>query len=303
MVTHFHIDHMGHVQPATPTDPTGAYRLTGITEVASALRVGTLIDRGWPDYDYPAALADPNVQNYRAFIAARAVHVERFRSGARDQIRLLHQAQQFAQFEVRNIVGNGEIWTGRGDAAEPFFPQLSSLTEADLPNENMCSLGIRLSYGAFSWFTGGDLQGSADPGYPAWHSVEAAVARAVGPVDVHVVNHHGSPGAATDAFLQTLASKALIIPAWMAGHPGPDVLKRIINSRFAPAERFVFATDMRPAARTVNGARANALAAPPGHVIVRVEPGGERYWVIVTSNADERDTVLAVQGPFNAHDT
>jgi beta-lactamase superfamily II metal-dependent hydrolase len=303
LLTHFHIDHMGHVLAESPPDSTGAYRMTGITEVGTRLRIGTLIDRGWPDYAYPAPLEDGTVANYRAFIRtrqARGLRVERFRSGARDQIRPLREPARFAGVEVRNIVGNGDVWTGVGEQTRPLFPPMALLAPADWPTENMCSLGIRVSYGEFRWFTGGDLPGETDPGFPAWHAVEAGIAQAIGRVDVHVVNHHGSPGVAGDAFLETLGSKVLIIPAWSASHPGPDVLKRIVNNRYPPAQRFVFATDLRPSARTVIGARANSLAAPTGHVITRVEPGGHRYWILVTSNADERDTVLSVHGPFDA---
>ena len=101
----------------------------------------------------------------------------------------------------------------------------------------------------------------------------------VGRVDVHVVNQHGSMGEESEAFLGALASSVLIIPSWAPSHPAPDVLKRIVNSRLAPESRSVFVTDLRPAARTVIGQRANAPAGPPGHIVVRVEPGGARYWV------------------------
>jgi hypothetical protein len=92
----------------------------------------------------------------------------------------------------------------------------------------------------------------------------------------------------------------LIIPSWAASHPAPDVLKRIINSRLPPTPRLVFATDLRDAARTVIGPRADALAGPVGHIVVRVERGGSRFEVVVVSNRDERDSVLAVKGPFVA---
>ena len=55
---------------------------------------------------------------------------------------------------------------------------------------------------------------------------------------------------------------------------------------------------MRAATRIVIGPRADALGAPPGHVVVRVEPGGVRYWVVVVSNADESDKIVGVRGPF-----
>src|SRR5262249_32100078 len=41
MITHFHADHM-----------------SGIVDVDRALPIRTLIDRGWPDYAYPAPLND-----------------------------------------------------------------------------------------------------------------------------------------------------------------------------------------------------------------------------------------------------
>jgi hypothetical protein len=164
----------------------------------------------------------------------------------------------------------------------------------------MCSLGFRLTYGSFSYFTGGDLQEMPDPGFPAWHSVDSAIARAIGPVDVHVVNHHGSVGAEGTAVHGTLASKVLVIPIWGPIHPAPDVVKRIAGSRGGPTEQFVFVTDLRPAARTVNVQRAAVFSGPPGHVVVRVEPGGERYWVLVVTNADESGRILSVSGPFDS---
>ncbi len=73
-----------------------------------------------------------------------------------------------------------------------------------------------------------------------------------------------------------------------------------MNSRFPPSPRYVFATDMREAAKIVIGQRATQLAGPPGHIVVRVDAGGERYWVYVLDNRDDQDLVLTVKGPFRA---
>ncbi|HUA60248.1 MAG TPA: MBL fold metallo-hydrolase [Verrucomicrobiae bacterium] len=302
LITHFHADHMGQVLRTSPMDRTGAYKLAGITEVAESIPIHKLLDRGWPDYSYPARMQDETMANYRRFLAARKdkMQVERFRPGSESQIVLLHDAAKYAGFAIRNIVGNGEVWTGSGDSTRQLFPRLDGLAPGDAPNENMCSNGFRLQYGAFRYFTGGDLPGTPDPGFPAWHALEAGVAPAIGRVDVHVVNQHGSMGEESEAFLEALRSTVLIVPSWAPSHPAPDVLKRIINSRLPPSPRYVFATDLREAAKIVIGQRANQLAGPPGHVVVRVEPGGARYWVLVLANRDERDLVLAVKGPFRA---
>jgi hypothetical protein len=42
------------------------------------------------------------------------------------------------------------MWTGSGDATRELFPPLDSLPPPDLPNENMCSAGVRLAYGRFA---------------------------------------------------------------------------------------------------------------------------------------------------------
>ena len=300
LITHFHPDHMGQLTRSSPLDRTGTYKLAGITEVAETVPIGTLIDRGWPDYSYPSLFTDETMANYRRFLGARQdrMRVERFASGSPAQIRLRHDPAKYPNFEIRNIIGNGELWTGEGQTTRHLFPPLDSLPAADRPNENMCSLGLRLQYGRFRYFTGGDLPGTPDPGFPDWHALETAVAPVIGKVDVHVVNQHGSMGEESEAFLKTLQSTVLIVPSWAPSHPAPDVLKRIINSRYPPSPRYVFATDLRDAARIVIGQRSTQLAGPPGHIIVRVSAGGDRYRVYVLDNRDERDLVIAIKGSF-----
>jgi beta-lactamase superfamily II metal-dependent hydrolase len=303
VITHFHTDHIGQVRPISLMDHTGKYRLAGITEVAERIRIHTLLDRGWPDYAYPSPITDESTVNYRRFVNAQreaGMTVERFRPGSSSQIVLKHDAARYPTFAVRNIIANGEVWTGDGDATRNLFPPVSALLTADLPTENMCSLGLRLQYGSFRYFTGGDLPGAVDPGFPVWHSVEPAIASVIGPVDAHVVNQHGSMGEETEAFIKALQSTIVIVPSWLPSHPAPDVLKRIINSRFPPLKRYVFATDMRNSARIVIGQRATQLAAPPGHVVIRVEADGSQYRVFVLENQDERDIVVAAFGPFLA---
>ena len=50
LLTHFHQDHMGEVAPGMPVSPHG-YILTGVTRVVEDLKIGKLLDRGWPDYN------------------------------------------------------------------------------------------------------------------------------------------------------------------------------------------------------------------------------------------------------------
>ncbi len=51
MITHFHDDHMGSIRQMLPGK--NGYGLSGITLVGELVGYNKLIDRNWPDYDFP----------------------------------------------------------------------------------------------------------------------------------------------------------------------------------------------------------------------------------------------------------
>ena len=317
MLTHFHGDHMGTLRPESPTSASGAYRLTGITDVAEEIRIRTMLDRGAPSYDFPAPSTDAGLSNYRAFLAwqtaQRGLRVERFVAGRADQIVLRRAPADFPGFRVRNIAANGQVWTGEGTTTRNRFP------EGVVPSENNCSLSFRLDYGAFSYFNGGDMAGVPDAAVagvsrasePAWTEMESAVAWMTGPVDVHAVNHHGTPDAANAFFLSILRPRIHILSTYASSQPGPDVLRRLQSDRVYPGPRDVFMTNwMWPGRRDhmvklygeADAAwlveQLDRIAGHQGHVLVRVEPGGARYRVMVIDDSREDGAVLSVHGPY-----
>lgn len=142
------------------------------------------------------------------------------------------------------------------------------------------------------------MPGIPDAGAPEWQSVETAVARAIGPTDVHVVNHHGSIDPASAFFLSTLQSPVMILPAWSATHPSQDSLKRMLTKRLYPGPHDVFVTTLREPAKASIGARVDQLKAQHGHIVVRVEPGGARYRVFVLDDTTSEAKVVSVHGPY-----
>jgi hypothetical protein len=50
LITHFHTDHIGMLLRSSPLSATGAYQLTGITEVADLVPIKTLVDRAALDH-------------------------------------------------------------------------------------------------------------------------------------------------------------------------------------------------------------------------------------------------------------
>lgn len=303
LATHLHPDHTGDVNGASPLAANGAYRLGGVTDVAELVRIDTVVDRGYPDYDYPTRFAAPFADNYRAFIAARSKageRVETFRAGSAGQFAARGHRSTRASFEVRNIAASGVVWTGQGEATRALFPPLASLPRADWPNENQCSAAIRITSGRFSYFTGADMTSYTQDGALPWQDVLGPVARATGPVSVATADHHGMFDGLSAEVVRSLRPQVWVIPSWHIVHPDMLQLERMFSERLYPGERAVFATTVMRENLLANGRLTRRLRSHDGHVIVRVPPGGSRFYVAVTDNSDESDRVKLVTEPFAA---
>lgn len=297
LVTHLHPDHTGDVDAQAPQSVHGAYRLSGVTDVAEMISVRTLIDRGFPDYDYPTRIDAPFADNYRAFVAARKTAgqaVERFRVGAARQIAALGHRPFATPFSVRNIAASGAVWTGAGEQSVNLFPPLDQLARADWPTENQCSAAIRIGYGRFSYFTGGDMTSYTNDGALPWQDVLGPAAHAAGPVTVATADHHGMFDGLDADVVRTLRPRVWVIPSWHIAHPDMLQLERMFSERLYPGPRDVVATSVMRENLLANGRLTNKLLSTDGHVVVRVLPGGARFYVAVTDNRSEEDRVLKV---------
>jgi len=295
VLTHFHRDHMGERLPDTPMAANGKYALTGLIDVAQIVPIRRYLDRGYPDYDFPAPLDDPNQLNYRAFIQAeraRGAVVERFRAGAGDQLRLRRKPAAYPDFAVRNLMVNGEVWTGEGERTRNLFPP------GAVPTENQCSLALRMDYGAFKYYSGGDVSNTTNYyGDDPWRDVETPAAQIAGPVDVAVANHHAYADAMGPACVRALRPRAFVILSNDSAHPSITPLENMLSQRLYPGPRDIYATAMKPE-NIIANKRVREMTSLNGHVVVRVEPGGARYRIVVLDNSDESDRVLAVHGPY-----
>ena len=81
-------------------------------------------------------------------------------------------------------------------------------------------------------------------------------------------------------------------------HPAPSTLNRLFNGRLHQVEPRVFVTGLDPSTEAASPWLIDRLASRQGHIIVRVAPGGGRFQIVVTDNADEADRVIAVFGPY-----
>lgn len=305
VLTHFHDDHMGAPNELSKNSMLGDYKLTGITEVGELIPIKKIIDRGWPDYENLTPLIVPLVENYRSFldwqIKNKGLVVERFQVGHNDQLVLNHQAKKYKnKFEIRNIAGNGWVWTGTGNVNKNYFPELNTLDAKDYPNENSYSIVLKLTYGKFDYFHGGDIYGILEKHKPEWHNMEKPVGEVTGEVDVQVVNHHGYRDSQSEEFIKALRPQVYVVPAWASVHPEPEVLKRMLSEELYPGKRDVFLTSLLKESAEINKEFLPKLSSTEGHILVRVEPGGKKFHVIIIDNSNEDMMIRKVFGPYTS---
>lgn len=303
LLTHLHGDHVGEVTASSPQSTRGPYRLTGAADVAEALEVREVIDRGWPDYAYPAPPKDPTSLNYIALaksMAARGIRVQHAQAGSAHQLALRLDPASYPTFRARILSVNGEVWTGSGKTAKALFPSVAGLPAEAMPTENMCCVSFLLQYGAFRYYSGGDLTSDTDYDRYPWHDIETPVAHAAGPVSVAVANHHGYFDACGPSFVRALRPRVWVLPTWHVSHPAMNVIANLFSTELYPGERSVFAVGMTPEALLTTERFSKNLASNDGHVIIRVPPEGNQFTVHLVDSRSESGTVMKSFGPFAA---
>jgi hypothetical protein len=91
VISHFHPDHMGGESSAMPQGPGGSFTMNGVTEVGAEIPFDLIIDRGYPDYNYPNDIKSTAlIANYIKFIdwakGAYNASAQQFGVGRSDQI-------------------------------------------------------------------------------------------------------------------------------------------------------------------------------------------------------------------------
>ena len=93
-----------------------------------------------------------------------------------------------------------------------MFPSPQKLSGTLLPSENMCCVSLRIQYGAFRYYSGGDLTCDTEYGRLPWRDIETPVANSAGPVSVAVANHHGYFDACGPAMVRALRPRVWVLP-------------------------------------------------------------------------------------------
>ena len=317
LITHFHDDHYGCWYSKAPQSSNGNYRLAGITGVGDLIPISQLLDRGYPDYNFPVDLvtlmsklnlsdstAYRSLRNYRNFASSqlkKGMRTSLFKAGSKSQIVLKHKPTTFPEFYVQNVKANGLIWTGKDSSTSQHFPPIDINNSKSWPDENTLSLALVIHYGAFVYYTGGDNPGNVFYGDAPWRDVETDIANGVREVDIATTDHHGNRDAVNEFFVKTLKPRVWIGQTWSADHPGREVLGRMTSTYLYAGERDLFSTNMHEANRLVIGPLIDrSYKSQQGHIVVRVDPKGNSYKIFILDDSKVDMPVKAIFGPYQS---
>ena len=307
MISHFHSDHMGTCRVHRgKTEGRGEdYFLSGMSQVGEWIRFKKGFDRGFPDYSRPFPVTDPDVENFRRFtrwkMKTDGLAMEPFEVGRLGQIALLSDPETYrGTFRVRNLCGNGLVWTGREGENDTSFYDLAK--EKGSASENPLSLGLRIDYGPFRCYTSGDFNESFTGLDGRERNLEEMVAPACGRVDVCKSNHHSYIGSMQAGFLRVLRPQVFVTDVWDLLHIQPSTMERMTDRNIYPGGRIVCPTCFPLMKKQeFDGAPwRSGVAEDCGHVVIRVYEGGTRFRVYYLTAHDESMRVKAVYGPFEA---
>lgn len=310
MLSHYHNDHMGDATlPAAMTEKRAPnYRLTGIAEAGEYLRFGMLYERGWPDYSYPKAVntTDIHLQNFLSFAKhhkeAYGMEQEPFEVGARNQIALKNNAEKYPSFSTRNLAANAEVWAGE-EGQTVRYADLNAENTSGSMNENTLSMAVRFDYGAFSYYTGGDISGSLKNEQGERVNIETKAGEACGEVDVCKANHHSYKDAMPAEFLQAVKAKNYILNVWDQQHTQPELLDRMVTTEPSIDTGYkVLSGYISQPMRAEFAAEewAKGICPEDGHIVIKAYDGGSKYKIYRLSARDEKMIITAIYGPYDA---
>ena len=290
VLTHWHGDHAGN--PQLRSEKTSDGRLVcGVTRFAEDFAI-----RHYFDHQYPRSgvyrTGGENVtldmmREWIPFMQRRCgMEPHAFKIGALNQLRPLRDAAKCPRFEIRNLFSNCAYWDGKSgvvDYAPEYFRQNPN-ANGNIP-ENTLSLGIRLRYGDFSAYFGGDID------YP---DHERRLAPIVGPVDVCKTNHHACPSSMGAAFCRAVRAQAYMTSIWSPNQVAHQNLVNMASRDLYPGRRLIMPGFLPQIKREEYAGRKfmDDFLPVQGHSVFKVAPGGATFDVFVLTDEDESMTVL-----------
>jgi beta-lactamase superfamily II metal-dependent hydrolase len=263
IVTHFHTDHFGGAAELSALIPIGHVHDKGIPEVNP--------DHKPNDTRWPITIAP-----YRGFKAEQRSVIK-----AGDEIALA-QAAGSPKLALRCLAANQKFAEAPADApANPLSSQHQPQPEDVTDNAN--SVALRLDFGGFRFFDGGDLTWNIEAGL-------VSPVNRVGHIDVYQVNHHGLDVSNNPVFVHSLAPTVSVMNNGAKKGTGASTIASLKSSPGLQA-MYQLHKNIRP---DVENNTADELIAnldekcAANYIKLTVAPDGKQYTVAIPGAGHSR---------------
>ena len=301
MASHFHVDHIGSPNMATETSENG-YKLSGITALFNEIPFNHVIDRGFPTYNddknLPAidsGFAEDYIKFIKWGIANKKFDGTRFEVG-KNQITLLNDADKYKNFSIFNICGNGNVWVVDDSGSAGGKVENYSKTGG-----NPSSCGIHIRYGKFDYIACGDLVSA--PQNAVSNYVKASIP--LNGFEVFKAHHHLSANSWGSGMQKNgFAPRVIVNQNFSDYQPDYQLLSSITSGEFSSNtytwEKNFFTTNLHSGQVDKYPDIASKITGCNGHIVVRVSPGGESFYVYVLDDTDMIYRVKSIHGPYES---
>ncbi len=295
VMSHFHTDHFGTCKGKGFIVSGEGYTLTGMMALYVSLPYKKLIDRAWsaddPEYEFVKQSAvefsstlHGDYTNFVKYATSRkGLEMERFKAGTADQLVLKYDKAKYPDFKIFNYAVNGKYWNG------------SSLVDAyggGTVYENGTSCISLFSYGKFDYYTAGDAGGNTRMAVP--------VAKAIGrPIEAMKADHHMSVNCLPKEQMSILKPKVIVTQSFAqrTDQPMLSTVEALLDGAYYDTGVSLYFTCIDPVVSTPNS-RLYDRCHYNGHVVIRVKPGGDEFWVFQLDDTNNYYKVKSVEGPI-----
>ena len=285
-LSHFHMDHMGNLEPEYEHFAEGNYTLTGVMALYHHLPFLEINDRAYGAYDSlkVKAMSVGVMEHYKRFIdyniSKNGLKATRFELGAVNQFAMKSNPQKYPNFRIENICSNGYIWD-KGKVVDGYEGVRNKI------RENAASCGFVVRYGKFDFLTAGDIGD--------YHDYEIKVAKAVGEIDAVKAHHHLSPHSMCQQSMEILRPKTLVATSFYVREIQPDKSK---FGYITDLDCDIYCTSVGESLLKQYPAEYALCKATSGHIVIRVAPKGNKYWVYTLDDSNSEYRVTRIDGPF-----
>ncbi len=287
-ISHFHMDHMGNMEKEYTMDGSGTYTLTGVTALYHNIPFIEVNDRAYGNYDglRVNSMSESALENYRKFVdyhvARKTLKASQFEVGAVNQFAMKYNAAAYPNFRIENVCANCCIWQN-GKSVDIYAKKGAAKAE------NAASCGFVIRYGDFDFHTAGDIGD--------YYDYEYAVASVVGQVDATKAHHHLSPHSNCEKAMNVLKPQVLVATSFYVREIQPDKSK---FDYITAGGCNIYCTSVGEPLLVQYPTDYAKCEATSGHIVIRVEPNGDRFWVYVLDDSNTKYTVKHIDGPFES---